>query len=80
MEKKIELILENLISRYPALSCCREQIAEAYEAMKRCYDLDGKLLIAGNDAYICGDCVELCWNVLRAGTESEPENGKKPKS
>ena len=33
-----------------------------------------KLLIAGNDAYICGDCVELCWNVLQAGTEKE--NGK----
>ena len=38
-----------------------------------------KLLIAGIDACICGDCVELCWNVLQAGLEAD-SGGKKPKS
>ena len=38
-----------------------------------------KLLISGIDAYICSDCVELCWNVLQAGTENESggSGGKK---
>ena len=35
-----------------------------------------KLLISGIDAYICSDCVELCWNVLQAGTEPASD-GKK---
>ena len=30
-----------------------------------------RLLIEGNNAYICSDCVELCWNVLKAGSEPE---------
>ena len=40
-----------------------------------------KLLISGIDAYICSDCVELCWNVLQAGTEKENDkpDGKKSK-
>ena len=71
MEKKIELILENLISRYPALSCCREQIAEAYEAMKRCYDLDGKLLIAGNGGS-CADADHIVGELMKCFRRRRP--------
>ena len=41
-----------------------------------------KLLISGIDAYICSDCVELCWNVLQIGIESDPgkTEGKKDRS
>lgn len=38
-----------------------------------------KLLISGIDAYICSDCVELCWNVLQAGTEKENDSSDRKK-
>ena len=43
---------------------------------------DVKLLISGIDACICSDCVELCWNVLQAGTETDagPSGEKNRKS
>ena len=40
--------MDILIGRYPVLSANREDIAEAYTAMKESYDNGGKLLIAGN--------------------------------
>ena len=41
-----------------------------------------KLLISGIDAYICSDCVELCWNVLKAGSvpETAAPDDKKPEN
>lgn len=40
--------MDRLISRYPALAACTEQILEAYRKMADCYAQGGKLLIAGN--------------------------------
>ena len=41
-------LLEDLISRYPALNNCKDDIWMAYELLKRAYERGGKLLIAGN--------------------------------
>lgn len=41
-------ILDDLIARYPALDCVRDQIWKAAEIMVDSYAADGKLLIAGN--------------------------------
>ena len=41
-------ILNDLVARYPALECCREQILKAAEIMIDSYSHDGKLLTAGN--------------------------------
>lgn len=41
-------VLKQLISRYPALAVCEEEIRKAYEAVKASYEQDGKLLICGN--------------------------------
>ena len=41
-------IFEELFSRYPALEVCREDIKNAYETLKDCYDNGGKLLCCGN--------------------------------
>lgn len=41
-------VLDDLVARYPALECCREQILQAAEIMVESYSADGKLLIAGN--------------------------------
>lgn len=48
MEKRIFSHIETLVSRYPQLECCRDDIVAAYEIIKTCYEKDGKLLIAGN--------------------------------
>ena len=40
--------IDLLVIRYPKLEKCRQQIIEAYLVLEECYELDGKLLIAGN--------------------------------
>lgn len=40
--------LGDLIERYPALACVRQELADAYCVMETCFSRDGKLLIAGN--------------------------------
>ncbi len=40
--------IDLLVSRYPELNGCREDIMKAYEIMERSYSQDGKLLVAGN--------------------------------
>ena len=41
-------ILNELVARYPALECCREQILQSAEILVEAYSHDGKLLVAGN--------------------------------
>ena len=48
MQERVLKHVDTLIERYPALSCCRESIINAYEIMKDCYKSDHKILIAGN--------------------------------
>lgn len=48
MEQKILKHVDTLIERYPILSVCRADLIKAYEVIERCYERDGKLLIAGN--------------------------------
>ncbi len=48
MEQRVEKHLDSLIARYPKLAVCREDIAKAYEIMEGTYNIDGKLMIAGN--------------------------------
>ena len=40
--------LEELIQRYPVLEPVREQIAQAYQMLKTCYENGHKILVAGN--------------------------------
>ena len=48
ISKNMIQILDDLIARYPALECCREQILQAAGILVESYSHDGKLLIAGN--------------------------------
>lgn len=41
-------ILNELIQRYPRLSCCRGEIDRAFHEWVSCFDRNGKLLICGN--------------------------------
>lgn len=73
MEKKIEMILDNLIARYPALAVNRQQIADAYEVMKNCYDRGGKLLIAGNGGS-CADADHIVGELMKCFIRRRPVN------
>lgn len=44
LQKHIDLLME----RYPMLEAVNQDIIDAYLVMEECYELDGKLLIAGN--------------------------------
>ncbi len=44
----MKAILDELVVRYPALECVREQIWQAAQLLVESYSADGKLLIAGN--------------------------------
>lgn len=44
----INQILEELIDRYRELASCKEDIWNAYEVIRECYQSGGTLLIAGN--------------------------------
>lgn len=48
MKGNASTYLENLVSRYPQLSSCRDDILNAYHIMEEAYVSDHKLLIAGN--------------------------------
>ena len=71
MDEKISRILDDLISRYPALSEVRSQILEAYLLMKECYDRDGKLLIAGNGGS-CADADHIVGELMKTFKKRRP--------
>lgn len=48
LETRIQKYLDLLIERYPKLEVCRVDIEKAYLIIKKCYESDHKLLIAGN--------------------------------
>lgn len=48
LETRLERHIDLLMSRYPTLKKCRQDIIDAYILMEECYKYDGKLLIAGN--------------------------------
>ena len=48
MKQKLMKHIETLITRYPQLDVCKNDIIAAYELLEECYKGDYKLLIAGN--------------------------------
>lgn len=48
LEARVEKHVDVLLGRYPQLVPSRQDIINAYFIMEKCYEHDGKLLIAGN--------------------------------
>lgn len=81
--------LEELMERYPALTCVKEEILIAYEILESCYENGGKLLIAGNGGS-CADAEHIVGELMKGFvkrravsdefakklTEADPERGK----
>lgn len=60
LRKHIDL----LMSRYPLLKQCEEDIINAYLIMEECYEHDGKLLIAGNGGS-AADCEHIAGELMK---------------
>ncbi len=41
-------IFEDLLQRYPVLEACKNEIYSSYNALKKCYNSGGKVLVCGN--------------------------------
>lgn len=81
--------LEELMERYPALTCVKDEILKAYEILESCYENGGKLLIAGNGGS-CADAEHIVGELMKGFvkrravsdefakklTEADPERGK----
>lgn len=48
MKQQVQNIMSDLTKCYPKLEVCKDDIAQAFEMMKGCYKMGGKLLICGN--------------------------------
>jgi D-sedoheptulose 7-phosphate isomerase len=48
MSNRIKELLEELVSRYPILAVCKEEINYVYNALADCFEAGGRLYICGN--------------------------------
>lgn len=57
--------IDQLITRYPSLSVCKADIEKAAEALIKCFENGGKLLVAGNGGS-CADSDHITGELLKS--------------
>ena len=57
-------MLKELLTRYPALKECREDIEKAVDMVTKCYKSGGKLLLCGNGGS-CADCDHITGELMK---------------
>lgn len=68
---KEEDILNEMISRYPALEDCKYDIREACKAVINCYSNHGKLLLCGNGGS-CSDADHIVGELMKSFERKRP--------
>ena len=63
--------IDNLISRYPSLAPCREDIQKATDAIVEMHRADGKLLLCGNGGS-AADCEHISGELLKGFISKRP--------
>lgn len=63
-QKKFHYDINDLISRYPDLTECKESIIQAFEILKDCFKSGHKLLIAGNGGS-CSDSEHIVGELMK---------------
>lgn len=64
MKNSVEIIYKDLFTRYPELSCVKEDVEKVFEVIKNTYINKGKLLVCGNggsaadSAHIVGELMK----------------------
>ena len=68
---KEEAILDEMITRYPALDSCRNDIIKACRAIINCYQHQGKLLLCGNGGS-CSDADHMVGELMKSFLKRRP--------
>ena len=66
-------MIKELIKRYPALECCKEQIEAARDTLIECYEKGGKLLLCGNGGS-SADCDHIVGELMKGFLLKRPIN------
>jgi len=66
-------MIKELIKRYPALECCKEQIEAARDTLIECYEKGGKLLLCGNGDS-SADCDHIVGELMKGFLLKRPIN------
>lgn len=64
MEERVAKYLNLLITRYPTLKECKDDILKAYKVLEDCYNNGNKLLIAGNGGS-CADSQHIVGELMK---------------
>ena len=64
-------MLNELISRYPCLDICKDDIVAATEAIIDCYKKGGKVLLCGNGGS-CADCDHIVGELMKGFLKLRP--------
>ena len=64
MTQQVQAHLDLLMARYPVLIPVKEQIAECFEMICRCYEAGGKLIIGGNGGS-CADAEHIVGELMK---------------
>jgi phosphoheptose isomerase len=63
--------LEKLVEKYPELVECQDSIMEAFNAIKKSYEANGKLLLAGNGGS-AADCEHVVGELMKGFMSKRP--------
>jgi len=64
-------MFNELLSRYPSLVSCRDEILDARNELISCYERGGKLLLCGNGGS-CSDCEHISGELLKGFLKKRP--------
>ena len=69
-------MLSELLSRYPQLTSCKEDIENAVKAIINCYENGGKLILCGNGGS-CADCDHIVGELMKGFLKLRPLSDEK---
>lgn len=69
-------MMNELISRYPCLEACKEEIIAATDAIIDCYKKGGKVLLCGNGGS-CADCDHIVGELMKGFLKMRPLSDEK---
>lgn len=64
-------MMKELLMRYPQLEVCKEDIERAVQAIIKCYENGGKLLLCGNGGS-CADCDHIVGELMKGFLKMRP--------
>lgn len=69
-------MLNELLTRYPCLEACKEEIIAARDALIACYEADGKVMICGNGGS-CADADHIVGELMKGFLSLRPLSEEK---